>query len=135
MKTKTAFLITALVTVVIGQSALAQPVCAEPVDVVESHWGVCWKWIFPYPCKKSSTVKKYRYDFLPWRTRFSWVPFRCSYEGCCGARLYSWSHGCWWGSGNGAWNEFSARTEFFDSVQSPVGDCPFTPPPILRKEK
>lgn len=103
--------------------------CGDQVEVIETYWSVCWKWIFPYPCKKSRTVVRFRYDFLPWRTRLTW-PFRCKYEGCCGARLYRWSNGCWLGTGNSAWNQFSPLTRYFKTQQSPVGDCPFSDGPI-----
>lgn len=104
--------------------------CGEQVERVETYWSVCWKWFVPYPCKKSRTVMRYQYDFLPWRTRITW-PFRCKYEGCCGSALYTWSRWCWWGSGNGPWNQFSARTEYFESQPSGAGSCPFSDGPIL----
>jgi hypothetical protein len=99
--------------------------CGERVEVTETYWSVCWKWFVPYPCKKSRTVTRFRYDFLPWRSRITW-PFRCKYEGCCGAFLYRWSYGCWLGTGNSAWNQFNTRTRYFASEQSSVGDCPFS---------
>ena len=103
--------------------------CGERVEVEETYWTWCWAWFVPYPCKKTRRSTKYRYDFLPWRTRITW-PFRCKYEGCCGAYLYSWSRWCWLGTGNSAWNEFSARTEFFASTLGSIDDCPFSSGPI-----
>lgn len=101
--------------------------CGDKVEVTERYWSVCFKWGFiPYPCRKTRTTAKYRYDFLPWRSRITW-PFRCKYEGCCGSSLYTWSYWCFFGTGNSAWNQLSAKTEFFDSTQSPSGTCPFTP--------
>ncbi len=100
--------------------------CDERVEITETYWSVCWKWIFPYPCKKSRTKVKFQYDFRPTRTRITW-PFRCKREGCCGAFLYEWSSWCWWGSGNSAWDEFNILTRYFDSQLSSIGDCPFSP--------
>jgi len=100
--------------------------CGERVQITESYWTWCKKWGIPYPCRKTRTTTKYRYDFLPWRSRVTW-PFRCKYEGCCGAYLYKWSYGCWRGTGNSAWKQFSARTEYFDAIQNAVGNCPITP--------
>jgi hypothetical protein len=100
--------------------------CGERVQVTESYWSWCSVRIIPYPCKKTRTTTKYRYDFLPWRSLITW-PFHCNYEGCCGSSLYRWSYWCWGGTGNSAWNQFSARTQYFESIQSPVGNCPFTP--------
>jgi len=99
--------------------------CGEKVEIEVTYWSVCWKWIFPYPCKKSKRVTRFKYDFLPWRSRITW-PFRCKYEGCCGTSLYTWSYWCWWGTGNSAWNEFSPRTRYFSSEQNPTGLCPFS---------
>jgi hypothetical protein len=100
--------------------------CGEQVQLNEMYWSVCWKWgVVPYPCRKSRKIIRYKYDFLPWRSRITW-PFRCKYEGCCGGSLYKWSSWCWLGTGNSAWNTFSARTEYFESQQFPAGECPFT---------
>src|SRR5437867_1659182 len=99
MKTKTAIIIiTVFVALSIGQSAFAQtPVCGDKVQLTEPHSVWCLKWGFlPWRCTETRTVTKYRYDFLPWRSNLSW-PFHCSYEGCCGTRLYKWSNWCWSG--------------------------------------
>ena len=80
--------------------------CRRRVSVAVTHWGVCWKWGFiPYPCQKTTTETRCQYDFRPWRTRFSWSPFRRSYEGCCGDLLFAWSYWTWspFGTGNGPW--------------------------------
>jgi len=100
-------------------------VCGERIQITESYWSVCWKWIFPYPCKKSRTTWKFQYDFRPTRTRITW-PFRCSWQGCCGSTLYEWSTWCWSGSGNSAWDEYNIVTRYFDTQPSSIGDCPFT---------
>ena len=104
--------------------------CGQQETVTVRYWGVCWKWIFPYPCRKTKQVTRYRYDFRPWRTRFSWAPNRRKYEACCGSRLYSWSYWTWnpFGTGNGPWVD----TDWLYYSSSPIGttgDCPFTPPP------
>jgi hypothetical protein len=80
----------------------------------------------PYPCKKTKTEVRYQYDFLPWRTRFSWSPFRRSYEGCCNGALFGWSYWTWspFGTGNGPWIE-STLTYFSDSPIGSVTPCPF----------
>lgn len=101
--------------------------CGERVEVTERYWSWCSKWYVPYPCRKTRTVTKYRYDFIPTRTRVSW-PFHCSWEGCCGGSLYKWSYWCWWGTGNSAWDQFNTKTSYFSSPQSPSGDCPFSVP-------
>ena len=99
--------------------------CGEKTEVEEKYWTWCRKWKIPYPCRKSRTVTKYRYDFMPTRTRVTW-PFRCRYEGCCGASLYGWTHWCWRGTGNGPWDHFNTITRYFNDVQYPIGECPFT---------
>ena len=104
--------------------------CGQRETVTISYWGVCWKWIFPYPCKKHKQVQKYRYDFRPWRTRFSYSPFRRSYEACCGGFLFAWSYWTWspFGSGNGPWVD-TDWLYYSDSVVGGTGeDCPFQPP-------
>lgn len=102
--------------------------CGEQVEVEETYWGWCSKWYVPYPCRKSRTVMRYRYDMLPWRSRVA-PPFKSSYEGCCGALLYKWSfwHLSPFGTGNSAWNQFSAKTIYRSSKLSPHGDCPIGP--------
>ena len=102
--------------------------CGMRETITESYWGVCWKWGFiPYPCKKTKTEVKYRYDFLPWRTRFSWAPFRRSYEGCCNGTLFGWSYWTWspFGTGNGPWITYQTLTYFSDSTIGSIGPCPF----------
>jgi hypothetical protein len=39
--------------------------CGARETVTVTHWGVCWKWIFPYPCKKTTQETRYHYDFRP----------------------------------------------------------------------
>ncbi len=107
--------------------------CAEETQVTERYWTWCKKWKIPYPCRKRRTVTKYRYDFLPWRKRWTF-PFRCKYQGCCGASLYEWTVWCLKGTGNSSWNQFDAKTAYFNSIQSPKGDCPFgiDEPPLVQ---
>lgn len=102
--------------------------CGQRETITVSYWSVCWKWGFiPYPCKKTKTEVKYHYDFLPWRTRFSWAPFRRSYEGCCNGSLFAWSYWTWspFGTGNGPWITYQTLTYFSDSTIGSTGSCPF----------
>jgi hypothetical protein len=78
--------------------------CGVRETVTVTRWGVCWKWIFPYPCKKTTQETRYQYDFRPWRTRFSWSPFRRS--------------------GNGPWVD-TLWTYLSDEVIGSSGNCPF----------
>lgn len=103
-------------------------VCAVRQEVQLTEWGVCWKWGFiPYPCRKTRTVTRYRYDFNPWRTRFSWSPFRRKYQGCCNGLLYEWSYWTWspFGTGNGPWVN-TLWTYFSESQIGSIGNCPFS---------
>ena len=45
--------------------------CGDSEQIQVTEWGICWKWIFPYPCQKTSTKTRYHYVFNPWRTRFA----------------------------------------------------------------
>ena len=56
---------------------------------IKSYWTVCWKWIFPYPCKKTKTVycctgrwKQRCYLFFGEQ----WI--------CCGTREYHYWTAC-----------------------------------------
>jgi hypothetical protein len=100
--------------------------CGETVTVNETYWTWCWAWFVPYPCKKTRTATKYRYDFMPTRTVSTW-PFRCKWQGCCGNLLYEWSYFCWNGTGDSAWDQFNTFTQYFDSPAGSIGDCPFKP--------
>lgn len=103
--------------------------CGQLETITVTYWGVCWKWVFPYPCKKTKQVKRYHYDFQPWRTRFSWSPFRRCYEACCGARLYAWCYWTWspFGTGNGPWVD-TLWTYYSTNPIGATGDCPFGGP-------
>lgn len=35
----------------------------EQRQITETYWSVCWKWIFPYPCRKTRVVTRWCYDF------------------------------------------------------------------------
>jgi hypothetical protein len=61
-------------------------------EVSESYWTVCWAWIFPYPCKKYRTVRRYCYHF-------SYVVHDCyvffeKLVGCENGRKYEWWDAC-----------------------------------------
>lgn len=105
--------------------------CGEQVEVEETDWDWCWTWHGPWLCKNSTIVTRFRYDFLPSRSRVTW-PFRCKYEGCCGGKLYRWSYWCLRGTGNSGWDRFNTRTRYFESLQSPVRDCPVSEGQIER---
>jgi hypothetical protein len=64
----------------------------ETITYTEGYWTVCWKWIFPYPCKKYRTVTK-------WCCFFSWIKITfwglyCTSEGCADGLLYRWNSFC-----------------------------------------
>lgn len=109
-------------------------VCAARQEVQLTEWGVCWKWGFiPYPCRKTRTVTRYQYDFNPWRTRFSWSPFRRKYQGCCNGLLYEWSYWTWspFGTGNGPWVN-TLWTYFSKNQIGSIGNCPFNDGGVIR---
>ncbi|BCJ89911.1 hypothetical protein IZ6_06460 [Terrihabitans soli] len=101
-------------------------VCGVRETVTVTSWGVCWAWVVPYPCRKTSQKTRYHYDFRPWRTRFSWSPFRYKYQGCCGGLLYEWSFWRWspFGTGNGPWVDTEWKY-YSDSTIGSIGNCPF----------
>ena len=101
-------------------------VCGVRETVTVTSWGVCWAAFIPYPCRKTSQKTRYRYDFRPWRTRFSWSPFRYKYQGCCAGLLYEWSFWRWspFGTGNGPWVD-TQWTYFSDNTIGSIGNCPF----------
>jgi hypothetical protein len=57
-------------------------------QVTETYWSVCWKWIVPYPCKKSRTVTKWCYDFSYLTVDYHYV--YTNYVGCEFNNLYKW---------------------------------------------
>lgn len=84
----------------------------------ESYWTVCWKWIFPYPCKKYRTVRR-------WCITFDWVKesryiFYCSIEGCAGGRRYTYGAFCFNVFGTAY---FYGVTKCFDRELTPSGTC------------
>jgi len=60
--------------------------------VNETYWAVCWKWIFPYPCKKTRTVTKWCYDFSV--VHETCRVFSATLYGCERGREYKWTSGC-----------------------------------------
>lgn len=102
-------------------------VCAARQEVQVTQWGWCWGFGFiPYPCRKTKNVTRYQYDFRPWRTRFSWSPFRRKYQGCCGELLYEWAYWTWspFGTGNGPWVD-TLWTYYSEGPIGSIGNCPF----------
>jgi hypothetical protein len=64
----------------------------EWITIEETYWTVCWKWIFPYPCRKSRTVRRWCLTF-DWLKETRWFLY-CSVEGCAQGRRYSWGAFC-----------------------------------------
>lgn len=58
-----------------------------------SYWTICWKWIFPYPCKKEKEVEFccYNFDWIKYEGR---ILFRCYWQGCEKGVLYKWTTFC-----------------------------------------
>lgn len=90
----------------------------EEVTYEERYWTVCWKWIFPYPCRKTRTVTRWCYDF-------SWVReqrflFACRVEGCEYGRLYRWWAFCFGLVGT---EHYGRMRLCFKSKRAQVGTC------------
>jgi hypothetical protein len=88
------------------------------VTYEEGYWTVCWAWIFPYPCKKYRTVRK-------WCCYFSWIKetrwgFFCTLEGCAGGQKYEWTAFCFLVFGTAY---FYNITKCFDDELKPKGPC------------
>lgn len=88
----------------------------ERVD--EPYWAVCWKWIFPYPCKKYRTVTR-------WCCEFEWIKetrlfLFCILEGCAGGKRYRWYGFCFNLIGTAT---FYGVRMCFKSEKRPVGTC------------
>lgn len=86
--------------------------------IEETYWTVCWKWIFPYPCRKRRTVTR-------WCCTFDWVKetrwfFFCTLEGCAGGQRYNWTAFCFNVLGT-AW--FYNIRLCFSNQMSPSGRC------------
>jgi hypothetical protein len=67
---------------------LEEVVMPHQQQIVETYWTVCWKWIFPYPCRKTRTVTKWCYDFS-----YLVVSYRVIYTNYRGCELnisYAW---------------------------------------------
>jgi hypothetical protein len=95
----------------------------EYIEVVETYWSVCWKWIFPYPCKKHRTVKKwhYHFDFLVVSYRYVYS----NYWGCELGLKYQWRK--WELNGSGEDFVLYDYDMYFDSKKSDAGGCPGLP--------
>ncbi|MCH7964660.1 MAG: hypothetical protein IH852_12070 [Bacteroidetes bacterium] len=97
----------------------------ETITYEEGYWTVCWKWIFPYPCKKYRTVTKWC-CFFSWIKETRWGVF-CTLEGCADGQLYKWTAFCFGLLGTAY---FYNLTKCFSSAKSPKGSC--TPVAIGR---
>lgn len=98
--------------------------CGEAVEVREKYWGWCgWR-----PCRKTRTVTKFRYELLPWRTRFV-APFRGRYEGCCKSHghFHKYTVTKVFAPGNSAWNTFVPHVTIRDNELASAGPCPHVP--------
>src|SRR5258706_11338572 len=60
----------------------------EQRQVAETYWSVCWKWIFPYPCRKTRIVTRWCYDFSYLHVSYRYV--YTIYQGCELNILYRW---------------------------------------------
>lgn len=98
-------------------------------EVAETYWSVCWKWIFPYPCRKTHIVTRWCYDFS--FLHVSYRVFRSVYRGCELNIIYQWSR---W-EPTGRVEEFTLYfyTKCFKDLLSPGGPC--SPEPVLRHLK
>ncbi len=61
-------------------------------EVVKCEWKVCWKWIFPYPCKRCRTVTQWCYQFTSVKDQC--FVFREKHCGCENGREFCWWDGC-----------------------------------------
>lgn len=95
----------------------------------ERYWTICWKSIFPYPCRKIRTVRK-------WCCLFSWVKesrwgIYCFVEGCANGQRYEWSGFCFNVFGT---EYFYNKQICFDSEKIPSGPCePLVIGPVFRR--
>lgn len=71
-------------------------------------------------------MAKFRYELLPWRTRFV-LPFRGRYEGCCGGELYKYTVTSLFAPGNSAWHQSSPHVTIRKNKLSADGPCPTVP--------
>src|SRR5215207_3572771 len=97
----------------------------EQRQVQETYWSVCWKWIFPYPCRKTRTVTRWCYDFS-----FVVVSYRgvyTNYWGCEFNQRYEWRR---WEL-TFSFEDFTLYfyTKCFSSLLTSTGPC--TPGPVI----
>jgi hypothetical protein len=88
-------------------------------QVTERYWSVCWKWIVPYPCRKTRTVTKWCYDFSYLTVDYHYV--YTNYVGCELNRLYSWRQ--WELNFSGDVFTLYFVTRCFDNQKTSSGAC------------
>ncbi len=81
-----------------------------------SYWTVCWKWIFPYPCKKYRDEWCYNFKRVK---EYRWL-FFCYNNGCMDGEKYTWYSPCV--------NVFGTETFYniklcFKKRKTPSGTC------------
>lgn len=102
---------------------------AEYIEVTETYWSVCWKWIFPYPCRKSRKVMKWRYHFSYLNVSYRYI--YSNYLGCEFNLKYKWRKWEWTGEGK----DFTLYDYdmYFNDKKTDSGPCQpvVDPGPIL----
>lgn len=91
----------------------------EQRQVAETYWSVCWKWIFPYPCRKTRIVTRWCYDFSYLHVSYRYV--YTIYQGCELNILYRWRKFELTFRGEDFTLYF--YTKCFESLLSAVGQC------------
>ena len=90
------------------------------VEIQETYWTVCWKWIFPYPCRHTRTVKKWEYQFS-----YLFVSERIFYDdyrGCEFNIQYKWTNWHWWPGQYNDWI-FYFVTKYYSTQRPANGPC------------
>lgn len=100
---------------------------AQLVTIIETYWSVCWKWVFPYPCRKHRTVQKWEYIWLRLKET--------------GYGVFSRMDGCEQGGFRHKWTAFSFNiwgsttyfniTKYYSTKRPDNGNCENTEPPII----
>lgn len=91
-----------------------------PTEETCSGWGVCWKWIFPYPCRKTWTCYCYNFE---WVKLLKFGIF-CRARGCELGIEYGWWEWC---LGVGSTTVYNVRA-CYKSQRSVTGECGISPP-------
>ena len=97
------------------------------VTVTETYWAVCWKWIFPYPCRRRRTVDKWEYNFT-WVQEIGYF-VRCKLTGCEPPNRYVWWAWCFNIVGS---SYFYNVVKYFDQPLRQEGACGGPPIEVLE---